>query len=314
MTTRRFLAALTVALPLGFACGGGGGGGSITGGDKGDVQGPNRSPTIQSVIMNPATVPWGGTAVITVVASDPDGHALRYAYAATSGTVTPGAADGSRATYQHNGQANAERLTITVTDERAASATLAADIPIAPQVVVAAPTVAVSASTGSCHPRCTVTFTANANRAESLSWSGCATGQGNSVRCDITDLGTVTATCTAKNSAGEASASASAEGVNDRPSISGGGIVKGPIAELPGQYSDPDGDSLTCRWWDPSSRGAGQCEKLNGCVDFSGTGGSLPGCKAGMTSADTASKQCTASLECRDRFGATASVTWTVSQ
>lgn len=305
MKTWRTLAALAT-FPLGVACGGGGGN-DLTGNDK-DVNGPNRSPSIQSIVLSPDPVPWGGTAVVTVRASDPDDHRLTYAYAAGQGAITQDPADPARATYTHNGRGRPDRVTVTVTDERSASHTLSADIPIAEPIVAEAPSVTVSVSPDACHPRCTVTFTASARRADVVSWSGCASGSGDSVKCAVDGLDSVSATCTVKNGAGEASDSATARGVNERPSVSGGTALKGPEAELPGDYSDPDGDVVTCNWWGPGDRSA--CQKLAGCEDFSGRGGALPGCKAGIPS--SAAGRCTASIQCRDPFGATSSTTWTI--
>jgi hypothetical protein len=303
MTTRRILAALVAAVPLGLACGGGGG---TTGNIVRPTPPINLNPRIENVVLNPGTVPWGGTAAITVTASDADGRVVSARYEVSHGTVTPDPGNPLLATYRHNGQGQPERLTVTVTDDRQGTDTRAADLPIAPQVVIA-PTVSVSASPDSCHPRCTITFTATARNADSLTWSGCASGSGGSVQCVLDDVGTATAVCMAKNSVGEVSASASARGVNQRPSVTGGIAIKGTEAEFEGQYSDADGDTLTCTWWSPSSRGG--CQKLGGCEDFSGPGGKLPGCKAGLP---TRSGQCTGSVECRDRFGAVASTTWSL--
>src|SRR5262245_38456345 len=263
MKMRRTLAALMVVLPLALACGGGSGGSSSITGNKGNVQGPNQDPMIQGIFMNPAPVPWGGTAEITVMASDPDGQALRYAYVVMQGTVTPHPADASRATYRHNGQAGGERLTVTVTDERNGTAQSTADISIAApptpppqgpptstppsqppqQPPTSAPTVTVSVDPRSCHPPCDVTFSADATGAESYQWSGCA-GQtdrgGRSVKCAISRVNTVTATCTVSNSAGSASASASAFGTNGAPTVAGGSIIKAISADLTAQYQDPD--------------------------------------------------------------------------
>jgi hypothetical protein len=306
MNTQRILAAVAAALSLGLACGGGGGG--TTTNPTRPEPGVNLSPVIQAILLNPATVPWGGTATIDVTASDTDGRIASVQYTATQGTVTPDAGNPLRATYRHNGQGRPERLTVTVTDDRQATATSGADLPVADQVI-AAPTVSVSVSPDTCHPRCTVTFTASARNADTLTWSGCAEGRGETLRCEIDDVGNVSATCTARNTAGERSATASARGTNAGPSVSGGRAIKGTEAELTGDYSDPDGDVLNCTWWSPASRGS--CRKLGGCDDFSGRGGSLPGCKAGFGDSD-ARGTCTASISCRDRFGGSSSTTWTI--
>jgi hypothetical protein len=319
---KQALAALAVG--LGVACGGGGGGNTASGPDK-TPQGPNLNPTIQRVVLDPATVPWGGTATITVTATDPEGQRLTYRYLVTQGTVTPDGANPARATYSHNGQARPDRIEVTVTDERNGTAQMATDIEIAapppppppstppsppppqgPPPSTAPPTVSVSVAPGSCHPPCMVTFTAAATGADSYEWSGCAgpTDRGAaSVKCSISRVNTVTATCTVRNSAGSASASASASGTNRAPVVTGGRIIKAINAELVGDYQDPERDDMGCTWKPLGSA----CQPVGGCEDFKGTGGTTPTCKVRIPIGGTL---CDMGLECTDSFGASGRTQW----
>lgn len=80
------------------------------------------------------------------------------------------------------------------------------------------PTVTV-ASSGDCHPTCTVTFTATTTNATSVTWSGCASGSGDRATCPLTSLGTIVATATATGPGGTAQASAIANGINTTPAV-----------------------------------------------------------------------------------------------
>ncbi|MEA3476938.1 MAG: hypothetical protein U9R60_02070 [Bacteroidota bacterium] len=73
----------------------------------------NKSPTVSSVTVNPASVTAGAVATVTVVASDPDGDALTYAYTATGGAVQ-GA--GNVATWTSANTAGAYSVTVLVSD------------------------------------------------------------------------------------------------------------------------------------------------------------------------------------------------------
>jgi hypothetical protein len=325
MAMRRASVALVVGLAMGC---GGGGGGNTTGPDK-TPQGPNLNPSIQRITLDPATVPWGGTATVNVTASDPEGQRLTYRYLVTQGTVTPDPANPARATYTHNGQTRPDRVEVTVTDERNGTAQAAMDLDIAlpppppPSLPppspppptpppspgpVAPPTVSVSASPRSCHPPCKVTFTAAATGADSYEWSGCAPSSSargsDSVTCDLARLTPVTATCTVRNSAGSASASASASGTNGAPVVVGGRIIKAIEAELQAEYRDPDTDNMDCRW--DRSRTT-NCQLVGGCGDFKGAGGASPACKVRMP---IGGQTCDMALACSDDLGASGSTSW----
>lgn len=78
------LTAATFALLSLASCGGGGGGGG--------GQPPDNPPIIDDVTRNPEVVVPGGTVILTVAASDPDGDALGYSWSAESGSFSGGIA------------------------------------------------------------------------------------------------------------------------------------------------------------------------------------------------------------------------------
>src|SRR6266446_1179300 len=121
------------------------------------------------------------------------------------------------------------------------------------------PTVAVTSS-GDCHPACTVTFTAMATNATSVSWSGCASGTGNQATCPVTSLQTITATATAIGPGGTAQASGSARGINTVPRVTCLGnyfFPAGSDQAILYAVDDPD---------DPASTGTGSATYDGGTV------------------------------------------------
>ena len=73
----------------------------------------NSAPTITSVTASPTTVGPSGMSTITVTASDPDGDALTYTYAATGGTVSGTSAV---VTWSLPATAGAYSVMVTVSD------------------------------------------------------------------------------------------------------------------------------------------------------------------------------------------------------
>jgi hypothetical protein len=78
------------------------------------------APVIASVIVNPTSVSAGGTAQITVTASDGNSDPLTYAYSANGGAVT---GSGSSATWTAPTTAGSYQVTVTVTDGNGGTAT-----------------------------------------------------------------------------------------------------------------------------------------------------------------------------------------------
>ena len=93
-------------------------------GEKGPA-GPesNRAPEIRNLTVSPAVIPLGGTAIVSVEASDPDGDQMFYRFEAGAGSITADAAQPSRATYRNDGAVHgSDQVRVTVTDSKNASA------------------------------------------------------------------------------------------------------------------------------------------------------------------------------------------------
>jgi hypothetical protein len=73
----------------------------------------NTNPVVSAVTVAPASVAAGGTAIVTIAASDADGDALTYTYTATGGAIT-GA--GATATWTAPNTAGAYSVTVSVSD------------------------------------------------------------------------------------------------------------------------------------------------------------------------------------------------------
>jgi hypothetical protein len=127
-----------------------------------------------------------------------------------------------------------------------------------PVQVIARPGVPVISSItgngGSCHPNCSVTFTANASDPDgdalTYSWSGCATGTSKTASCSVPTVGPRTATVTVSDGYGHfTSGTATATGINSAPTVlcPGNYTVKYNTVVTSSLYgSDPDGDAVTC--------------------------------------------------------------------
>jgi len=107
------VAILVVAVLSGCSKGGGAptspGGGST-----------NHNPTV-SVNTNTTHLAYGGGATITVVASDPDGDQLTFAYAGAGGTVSSSGPTATTANFTAGTQWGPASVTVTVTDGKGGS-------------------------------------------------------------------------------------------------------------------------------------------------------------------------------------------------
>jgi hypothetical protein len=83
-------------------------------GDKNTTAPPvNHAPVVASVTVNPGQVAAGGTATVTVLATDPDGDALTYSYQVSQGGIS-GA--GATAIWTAPSTAGAHSVNVTVSD------------------------------------------------------------------------------------------------------------------------------------------------------------------------------------------------------
>jgi Bacterial Ig domain len=197
-------------------------------------------------------VPPRGSALVTVDAIDPDGDALFYRYQAESGTVTADPAKPGQATYVHTGgTAGSDRLTVTVTDSRNTSASLARTVSLQGN---RNPEVSVRSIIDSCHPPCRITYTAQANDAEGdelhYTWSGCTSGTGLSSACFLDHPGPVTSAVTVTDGQGGlTTVSVPAQGTNQAPTIRGVQDSPQGVPRLLVFEDDADGDRMICGWW-----------------------------------------------------------------
>jgi hypothetical protein len=225
-------------------------------GDEGPV-GPesNRAPEIRSLSISPAVITLGGTAVVTVEATDPDGDQVFYRFEAAGGSITTDPAQPGRATYRNDGVARAsDQVRVTVTDSKNASASGVASVTLQGN---RAPTINLRTlvTERACHPPCGLTVLANADDPDGdalrYTWSGCASGVEPTARCTIDAPGTHTAALVVEDGrGGVATGSIALEGRNARPVVSGGRVFSGPGPHrLQILSDDADGDELLCGWW-----------------------------------------------------------------
>jgi hypothetical protein len=204
------------------------------------------------VTLTPSVVVPRGSALVTVDAIDPDGDALFYRYQAEAGTVTADPANPGHATYVHSGgTAGTDHLTVTVTDARNTSATLARSISLlgnrGPQVVL-------RRVIDACHPPCRITYTAEATDPEgdelTYTWSGCTSGTEVSSPCFLENPGPVTSAVTVTDGqGGTTTVAATAEGTNRAPVIRGVQDAPQGTPRLLVFEDDADGDRMICGWW-----------------------------------------------------------------
>jgi Bacterial Ig domain len=211
----------------------------------------NRAPEIRSITLTPAVVPPRGSAVLRVDASDPDGDRLFYHFTAQAGTVTADPSTPGQATYVHTGAGEgADRVTVTVTDSRNASATLSRTVPLqgnrGPQVVIQ--------GKEQCHPPCSVTLTAVAADADQDTldyvWSGCASGHDIIATCSLSAPGDAVAAATVSDGQGGLTTAVfTVRGTNHTPTIQGRQDAPQGEPRLLVFENDLDGDRMVCGWW-----------------------------------------------------------------
>jgi hypothetical protein len=75
--------------------------------------GANQSPIISSLTASPSGVVSGGSALITCIASDPDGDVVRYSWSASGGSIT---GVGNKVTWLAAGKSGSYIITVVVSD------------------------------------------------------------------------------------------------------------------------------------------------------------------------------------------------------
>ena len=91
--------------------------------------GANHNPVIGSISVTPIALSVGGTAVVSVSASDPDGDTLGYSYSATGGII---AGSSSTASYSAPSVAGTYTIQVAITDGKGGSATGSVSVTVAP--------------------------------------------------------------------------------------------------------------------------------------------------------------------------------------
>jgi hypothetical protein len=252
----------------------------------------NRAPEIRGLSVSPAVIPLGGTAIVSVDASDPDGDAIFYRFEASGGTVTADAGQPGRATYRNDGVARAsDQVRVTVTDSKNASASGVASVTLQGN---RAPTVALRTliTERACHPNCSLTVLANADDPDGdllrYTWSGCTGGVEPTSRCTIDAPGSFTAAVVVEDGrGGVATAAITLEGRNARPTVTGGRTFSGVGPErFLIESDDADGDPLLCGWF-----GNCQCTGSNQSYNL-------------MCSLPSGLDRCFMRFSCSDPFGA----------
>ena len=76
----------------------------------------NHAPVIASVTVSPNSVAYGGTATVTVLATDADGDVLTYTFTVTGGSISQ---SGATATWSLPSSAGNFAVNVSVTDGKA---------------------------------------------------------------------------------------------------------------------------------------------------------------------------------------------------
>lgn len=281
---------IVAALLLAAACG------------KEDPVGPasNRAPVIQSIAVTPKIIPNGGTAIVIVTASDPDGDALFYRFEASAGTITPEGPQSNRATYATGSARGSDQISVTVTDTKNAAATGVETVTLQDN---RAPVLQMDTliSERACHPPCNPTILANASDADdgeklSYLWSGCTSGVEATARCAVDAPGPHTGSVLVMDGrGGVATGSVTIEGRNGAPAVAGGRSFSGPgVHRFNITNVDPDDDQMTCGWL-----GTCECRGDNQSLNVNCT---LP----------SDISRCAMTFACADKLGATGATTFEI--
>jgi hypothetical protein len=228
----------------------------------------NRAPQIRSVTVTPPVVPVGGSATVTVDASDPDGGTLFYRYEAEGGTITPDGNTPSRAVYKNDGvPRTADRISVTVLDSSSAAATAGATVTLQTN---REPRVEITSGSTGCHPNCTIGLDAVVSDPDndpiSYVWSGCASGTGSHAQCSVSARGPVGATVFVHDGrGGYGVASITVNGINSPPSVTrqSNPSIPGFLGVLINDTDDSGGPAPVCGWLgDCSCTGSNQSFNL----------------------------------------------------
>jgi hypothetical protein len=232
-----------------------------------------------------------------VNAVDPDGDTLFFHYTAETGTVTADPATPSQATYVQTATASgSDRLTVTVTDTRNASAQLTRNVPLQGN---RGPTVTLTSIIDSCHPPCRITYTAEASDPDGdelhYLWSGCTSGSGRSAPCFLVAPGEIKSAVTVTDSqGGVTTVSATAQGTNHTPTIQFRTDVVAGEQRLLVFENDADDDRMECGWH-------GDCRCMGSVQSFNL-----------LCSVPNGAANCFQRFFCIDPFGALGEHTFTV--
>jgi hypothetical protein len=82
--------------------------------------GANQAPRISSLSADPSSVLYGGSAVITCIANDPDGDAVRYSWTASGGNIT---GVGNKVTWIAPSKGGSYNITVIVNDGKGGETT-----------------------------------------------------------------------------------------------------------------------------------------------------------------------------------------------
>jgi hypothetical protein len=84
------------------------------------VVGANQSPIISSLDANPSGILYGGSTVLTCIASDPDGDAVTYSWTASEGSIT---GVGNKVTWIAPSKGGSFNITVIVSDGKGGKTT-----------------------------------------------------------------------------------------------------------------------------------------------------------------------------------------------